>query len=99
MFVSDLLERAPAGAVRLALLGHHYRHDWTWTDGDLDRWRSGGSRRTRSGTGEPTRRGLLDDVRAALDDDLDAPAALAAIDAAPRGTDVSPALALLGVTL
>ena len=42
---------------------------------------------------------LLDDVRVALDDDLDAPAALRAIDAAPRGTDRGPALALLGVNL
>ena len=40
----------------------------------------------------------LDEVRAALDDDLDAPAAVAAIDAAAkRGEGVSRAAALLGV--
>jgi L-cysteine:1D-myo-inositol 2-amino-2-deoxy-alpha-D-glucopyranoside ligase len=98
VFVADLLERAPAAAARLALLDHHYRHDWTWTDEDLP---AAVQRLARYVDRRGDRDGalLLDDVRAALDDDLDAPAALAAIDAAPSGTDVSPALALLGVTL
>ena len=98
VFVSDLLERAPAAAVRLALLGHHYRGDWTWTEADLE----GGSRRAEayaSSSGSLDGEPLLDDVRAALDDDLDTPGALGAIDAAPRGTDRGPALALLGVTI
>jgi L-cysteine:1D-myo-inositol 2-amino-2-deoxy-alpha-D-glucopyranoside ligase len=98
LFVSDLLERAPAGAVRLALLSHHYRGDWTWTEDDLDR----GRRRLAAyaaSTGGREGAGLLDDVRAALDEDLDAPGALEALDAAPRGTDLSRSLALLGVTL
>jgi L-cysteine:1D-myo-inositol 2-amino-2-deoxy-alpha-D-glucopyranoside ligase len=98
VFVSDLLERAPAGAARLALLGHHYRGDWEWTDADLP---AGIARReaylARTGGHDGT--ALLDDVRAALDDDLDAPGALDALDAAPDGTDLSPSLALLGVTL
>jgi L-cysteine:1D-myo-inositol 2-amino-2-deoxy-alpha-D-glucopyranoside ligase len=98
VFVSDLLAEAPAGAVRLALLSHHYRHDWTWTAADLD----GGRRRLEAyaaRTGSRDGSGLLDEVRAALDEDLDAPRALAAIDGAPPGTDLSPSLALLGVTL
>jgi L-cysteine:1D-myo-inositol 2-amino-2-deoxy-alpha-D-glucopyranoside ligase len=98
VFVSELLDRAPSAAVRLALLDHHYRHDWTWTDGEL----AAAERRLlayaeRTGSHDGT--ALLDDVRAALDEDLDAPSALAAIDAAPDGTDTSPALALLGVTI
>ncbi|HEV3328274.1 MAG TPA: cysteine--tRNA ligase [Acidimicrobiales bacterium] len=98
VFVSELLERAPAAAVRLALLDHHYRFDWTWNDGEL----AVAQRRLvayaeRRGDHDGT--GLLADVRAALDEDLDAPAALAAVDAAPRGVDLSPALGLLGVTI
>jgi len=98
VFVSDLLERAPAGALRLALLAHHYRGDWTWTDDDL----AGGRRRLDAfaeRTGGLDGAGLLDDVRAALDEDLDAPGAVAAIETAPRGTDLTASLELLGVTL
>jgi L-cysteine:1D-myo-inositol 2-amino-2-deoxy-alpha-D-glucopyranoside ligase len=98
IFVADLLERVPAAAVRLALLGHHYRGDWTWTDADLVE----GSRRAAeyaSSSGTLDGEALLDDVRAALDDDLDTPGALRALDAAPRGTDRGPALRLLGVTI
>jgi len=98
VFVADLLERADAGAVRLALLGHHYRFDWTWTEDDL----AMGSKRLSSYAQRSGRRdgtGLLDDVRAALDDDLNTPAAIAAVDAAPDGTDLGPALGLLGITL
>ena len=99
VFVSDLVDRSEAAAVRLALLGQHYRHDWEWHDGLLDQavarlatWRSAGS----CGTGDQ----LLDDVRAALDDDLDTPRAVALIDdAAQAGYSVTSAAALLGVTL
>jgi L-cysteine:1D-myo-inositol 2-amino-2-deoxy-alpha-D-glucopyranoside ligase len=98
VFVSELVDRAPAAAVRLALLGHHYRGDWEWRDEDLARATARlEAYRTTSGTADGA--ALLDDVRAALDEDLDAPGALAAIDAAPDGTDRSPSLALLGVTL
>ena len=70
-------------AIRLALLSNHYRSDWTWT-GDLltaaterlARWREGV--RLDSGLNADA---LLADVRAALADDLDAPTALAAVDA------------------
>jgi L-cysteine:1D-myo-inositol 2-amino-2-deoxy-alpha-D-glucopyranoside ligase len=98
VFVSDLLARVPAASVRLAMLGHHYRGDWTWTDADLDH----GSRRAAAyadSTGAADGLALLDDVRDALDDDLDTPGALRAIDDAPRGTDRGPSLALLGVTI
>jgi L-cysteine:1D-myo-inositol 2-amino-2-deoxy-alpha-D-glucopyranoside ligase len=99
VFVSDLVDRSEAAAVRLALLGQHYRHDWEWHDGLLDQaiarlatWRTAGS----CGTGDQ----LLDDVRAALDDDLDTPRAVALIDdAAQAGYSVTSAAALLGVTL
>ena len=99
VFVSDLLERVEPVVVRLAVLAHHYRHDWEWTDGlldaaaaRLDRWR--GAARGAGGDA------VLDEVRACLDRDLDTPSALAVVDeAAEAGRDVGPAAALLGVAL
>jgi len=73
----------PAHVVRLALLSHHYRSDWSWSVAEVDvasaraaRWRSAVSRE-----GGPQALTTLDRIRAALGEDLDAPAALAAVDA------------------
>jgi L-cysteine:1D-myo-inositol 2-amino-2-deoxy-alpha-D-glucopyranoside ligase len=70
-------------AVRLGLLSGHYRTDREWTDdvrkaGEqrLARWRAAAA--VPSG---PSGEGLLAAVREALADDLDAPAALAVVDA------------------
>jgi L-cysteine:1D-myo-inositol 2-amino-2-deoxy-alpha-D-glucopyranoside ligase len=98
VFVEDLVRHSEPAAVRLALLDHHYRTDWDWTSGDLDRsvarlalWRS-----ARTGDGSAA----LDGVRDALDDDLDTPGALLTIDEAARGgASVSQAASLLGVSL
>jgi L-cysteine:1D-myo-inositol 2-amino-2-deoxy-alpha-D-glucopyranoside ligase len=82
-------------AIRLALLAHHYRSDWEWTDevladaeARLARWRTAvRSPRAPSpgaspaGAAVPAARPVLDQVRERLADDLDAPGALAAIDA------------------
>ena len=69
-------------AIRLAILAHHYRSDWEWTDELLDasvrrleNWR-GAVVRALPGSAEP----LLAEIRGALADDLDAPRALAAVD-------------------
>jgi L-cysteine:1D-myo-inositol 2-amino-2-deoxy-alpha-D-glucopyranoside ligase len=70
-------------AIRLTLLRHHYRSDWEWTDdllwqsADLlDRWR----RAVAVGAGAPAAP-VVDAVLGALATDLDAPAAVAAVDA------------------
>jgi L-cysteine:1D-myo-inositol 2-amino-2-deoxy-alpha-D-glucopyranoside ligase len=70
-------------AIRLALLAHHYRSDWEWTHDDittaearLARWRDALTR-----TIAPSGDAVLERIRAAMADDLDAPAALAAVDA------------------
>jgi L-cysteine:1D-myo-inositol 2-amino-2-deoxy-alpha-D-glucopyranoside ligase len=70
-------------AIRLALLAHHYRDDWDWTDellisgqDRLDRWREAVRLDAALNADE-----VLATMRAALAHDLDAPAALAAVDA------------------
>lgn len=70
-------------AIRLALLAHHYRTEWEWDETSMPegearlvRWRD-----AVSGNGGPSADATLAAVRAALANDLDAPAALAAVDA------------------
>ena len=70
-------------ALRLALLSHHYRSDWEWTDSDLataedrlGRWRAALPTTSRDDAAR-----LVTQVRDALADDLDAPAAVRAVDA------------------
>ena len=97
-------------AIRLALLAHHYRSDWEWFDSEittaearLAAWRTAMGRDSAA-PAEP----VVAALRAALADDLDAPAALAAVDAwaAATGDDTeAPSQlrtavdALLGVAL
>ena len=96
-------------AIRLALLAHRYSDDWEWFDAELaaaeDRlalWREAVRRATA-----PDAEALVAAIRAALSDDLDAPTALAAIDAWATADGDDPAVssvvdaidALLGVAL
>jgi L-cysteine:1D-myo-inositol 2-amino-2-deoxy-alpha-D-glucopyranoside ligase len=100
VFVGDLLKDWDPMAVRLALLGHHYRHDWDWDGADLDtatarleRWRAARGGHNASSA-------ALDAVRGCLDDDLHACEALAVLDdEAAAGRAVGPGAALLGVEL
>ncbi len=69
-------------AVRLALLGHHYREPWEWFHSDvvsaearLSRWRA-----ALASPAAPDARPVVEAVRRHLADDLNAPAALAAVD-------------------
>jgi len=97
-------------AIRLALLAHHYRADWEWTDADLtsaeerlEVWRTAVARASTPPAAE-----LVERLREALADDLDAPAALAAVDSWASaaegkddgGTEVAMVIdALLGIRL
>ena len=81
-------------AIRLALIAHHYRGDWEWTDavlaeaqGRLERWRAAVARAALAGgsvqagaSAVPTGAAVLAKVRERLADDLDSPGAVAAID-------------------
>ncbi|QWZ09756.1 cysteine--1-D-myo-inosityl 2-amino-2-deoxy-alpha-D-glucopyranoside ligase [Nocardioides panacis] len=74
-------------AIRLALLAHHYRSDWEWTDADLSaaQDRLAAWRAAVDGASRAQAESLVPVVRQALGDDLDAPAALAAVDAWAAG--------------
>ena len=84
VFVSKLrAEGHEPMAIRLALLAHHYRGDWEWHAAELERaearlarWREAVSR-----PDAPSADALLIRLRERLADDLDAPGALAAMDA------------------
>jgi L-cysteine:1D-myo-inositol 2-amino-2-deoxy-alpha-D-glucopyranoside ligase len=83
VFVSKLLsDGVDPMAIRLALLAHHYRSDWEYTQADLDSaaarletWRG-----ATALPAAPPADGLLAAIRERLGDDLDAPGAVAAID-------------------
>jgi L-cysteine:1D-myo-inositol 2-amino-2-deoxy-alpha-D-glucopyranoside ligase len=97
VFVSRLLaDGVDPMAIRMALLAHHYRSDWEWTDavlGDaqarLARWRAALAPRAEAAAPEAVTPGVapaaaaemvLSGVRARMRDDLDAPGALAIVD-------------------
>lgn len=81
VFISRLRANGvDAAAVRIVLLGHHYRSDWEWTDDELalgvqrlERYRAAAR------TGDRSARTVAA-LRAALRDDLDTPTALIALD-------------------
>jgi L-cysteine:1D-myo-inositol 2-amino-2-deoxy-alpha-D-glucopyranoside ligase len=69
-------------AIRLAILAHHYRSDWSWTDAGfaeakarLQTWRSAAAVAPAGSAG-----GLLTRLRTELSQDLNAPGAVAAVD-------------------
>ena len=69
-------------AIRLALLAHHYREDWEYTDADLvaaERRLASWRTVVNDGTAMPAA-STVAAIRDALRDDLDAPSALAAVD-------------------
>jgi L-cysteine:1D-myo-inositol 2-amino-2-deoxy-alpha-D-glucopyranoside ligase len=108
VFVGDLVKEWEPMAVRLALLSHHYREDWEWAAHDLvtaterlARWQAapGPTTLEAAGGGAGTD-AALEDVRRHLDGDLDAPGALAALDAhAAAGRPVALGASLLGVEI
>jgi L-cysteine:1D-myo-inositol 2-amino-2-deoxy-alpha-D-glucopyranoside ligase len=91
VFVSGLLAAGhDPVAIRLAILAHHYRVDWDWTDDGLAAaterlaaWRAAAaaSGHGAAGSGQPGGgAAVLAAVRERMADDLDAPGALAVVD-------------------
>ncbi|HEX7131779.1 MAG TPA: cysteine--tRNA ligase [Iamia sp.] len=94
VFVSELRKQHDARAIRLAVVAHHYRHEWEWDDTVMPEAEARLERWVAAGEGD----GALTEVRAALDDDLRTDLAVAAVDeAAARGDGVSAAATLLGI--
>ncbi|MEA9983771.1 MULTISPECIES: cysteine--1-D-myo-inosityl 2-amino-2-deoxy-alpha-D-glucopyranoside ligase [Subtercola] len=77
-----------ARAIRLALLAHHYRSDWEYTDADLEvasgrlarytAWLDGSG---DASTADSDAAALVERLRERLSNDLDTPGALAELDA------------------
>ena len=95
VFVSRLLAGGTDPmAIRLAILAHHYRQDWDWSEEvlaaamqRLDRWRAAAqmTRNGDAGAGQAIAQAagtgaVLAGVRDRISDDLDAPGALAVVD-------------------
>jgi L-cysteine:1D-myo-inositol 2-amino-2-deoxy-alpha-D-glucopyranoside ligase len=82
VFVSDLLKKADARAVRLALMHHHYRSGFEWYDSEIEEGSALLQRLLAAAASPdgPDPRPFAQAVRDALDDDLAAPRALDALD-------------------
>ncbi|MEZ5216701.1 MAG: cysteine--tRNA ligase [Ilumatobacteraceae bacterium] len=97
VFIDQLREKWDPRSIRLAIIEHHYRTEWSWEEDLMPRNAERLTAWCRAATPDAS---VLDEVRAALDDDLDTPRALSIIDAAAAsGRGVLEAAALLGVTL
>lgn len=113
VLVSELRARGvDPRAVRLAVLAHHYRSDWEWTDSVLDeaadrvaRWRDVVDGRHSEPRQQVSARDVVEAMRSALRNDLDTPGTIAVVDEAVRSGVDDPGLlvsaidALLGVAL
>ncbi len=107
VLVSRLVEQGvDPRAIRLALLAHHYRSDWEWTEEALNKANirlSTWIRWARTAAGDAD--GLVHSLRAQLADDLDTPRALESVDDAiaagtiPGVIEVEAVAALLGISL
>lgn len=77
VFVSDLLERFDAEALRWYLLSQHYRADWEFSESELAQAAEAvAALRARTSESDSEGQALDDEFRAALELDLDLPRAL-----------------------
>jgi L-cysteine:1D-myo-inositol 2-amino-2-deoxy-alpha-D-glucopyranoside ligase len=99
VFVDALRKEWDPRAIRMAIIQHHYRFEWEWTNDQmpvalkrLNTWVDSLS--------SPESPNLLNEVRDHLDNDLDTPSAMKAIDeAVSQGFTARTAANLLGIAL
>ena len=99
VFVDALRKEWDPRAIRMAIIHHHYRFEWEWTNDQmpvalkrLNSW--------VGSVGSPESPNLLNEVREHLDNDLDTPSAMSAIDhAISQGFSALAAANLLGIAL
>jgi cysteinyl-tRNA synthetase len=102
VIVSEALERAPAAALRLYLISHRYRRDWTFSWEGLEPMRSFVERLQallgeRAPAAERPGGRLLAEFIKALAADLDTPAALRILRAAVNQRDAQAAAWMLRI--
>jgi len=103
--VSQALQRAPAAAIRLYLVSHRYRRDWSFEWAGLARYAKLVDRLSKlladdARSGGPTRapdRSVMAQFDAALSDDLDTPRAVRALRAALTRKDAPAVRAMLAI--
>jgi len=98
VFVRDLLGQYTPDAIRLLLLGHHYRTVWEWSTTEMET-AAGLAERLAIAAGEPDYAGQAGTAfRAALEDDLNTPRAIEAL-AGASGAPLRELAQVLGLTL
>jgi L-cysteine:1D-myo-inositol 2-amino-2-deoxy-alpha-D-glucopyranoside ligase len=98
VFVDELAERYPAGAIRLYLLEHRYRETFEWSEEHLAEATERHRELVGAARAADRDHGARDAFRRALEDDLDTPAAVAALGGA-RGDTLRELGDVLGLRL
>jgi len=99
VFVDALRKLWDPRAIRMAILNHHYRFEWAWTNDQMPTAHERMNLWANSIT-SPESDVLLNEVRDHLDNDLDTPSAMVAIDrAVSQDFSAQAAANLLGIAI
>jgi L-cysteine:1D-myo-inositol 2-amino-2-deoxy-alpha-D-glucopyranoside ligase len=99
VFVDALRKQWDPRAIRMAIINHHYRFEWAWTNDQMPTALERMNLWANSIT-SPESDVLLNEVRDHLDNDLDTPSAMVAIDrAVSQGFSAQAAANLLGIAI
>ena len=99
VFVDALRKEWDPRAIRMAILKHHYRFEWEWTNDQMPAALDRMNIWTNS-IHSPESDVLLNEVREHLDNDLDTPSAMLTIDrAVSQGFSAQVAANLLGIAI
>jgi cysteinyl-tRNA synthetase len=99
VFLRDLLRTYSANAIRLYLLGHHYRQAWEWSPSALDdAARLASALEKAAGAPDASPKASREEFASALSNDLDTPAAIRVLERA-SGATLSELAHVLGLRL